>query len=286
MDKNIKKIKHSKFKNTGLLFELLIRQATSDALSENKDSKALFLIKKYFGKNTLLSKELKLYKTLVETKYNNTENAKELLKETLKIRANMNNKVLKNEKYNLVNDIKNNYDTSDFFKNKLHNYKNLASIYNLFESTNESHELLPNEILQFKKTIIENITISKNEIENVYQKFDDQEDDLKKLTYKLMVENFNKKYKTLDVNQKELLREYIYNASDVHNFKKFVINEIEKIKSKLIKSNEKIDDKVTNIKIKGIIEHIDTIKPKKFVNEKSLISLMKYYELLKEINKV
>jgi hypothetical protein len=64
----MKNLKHSKFKNTGVLFELLVRQVASDTLNNN-DSKAIPLIKKYFAKSNELAKELNLYQTLVKEKF-------------------------------------------------------------------------------------------------------------------------------------------------------------------------------------------------------------------------
>ena len=67
-------IKHSKYKNTGILFELLTRQITSDILSGRKEPKAIPILETYFNRNKELGKELVLYlsffngKKLTETK--------------------------------------------------------------------------------------------------------------------------------------------------------------------------------------------------------------------------
>ena len=74
----MKSLRHSKFKNTGVLFELLVRQVASDTLN-NIDSKAIVLIKKYFAKSTELSKEFNLYQTLIKEKYSKGEKANHLI---------------------------------------------------------------------------------------------------------------------------------------------------------------------------------------------------------------
>jgi len=63
------KLKHSKYKNTGILFELLVRKLTSETLSSDK-SVTIDIIKKYFGKNTELAKELQLYNSLLKEQSN------------------------------------------------------------------------------------------------------------------------------------------------------------------------------------------------------------------------
>jgi len=65
----MKKIKHSKFKNTGFIFELLVRQITSEIMSANK-SVAEKILKEHFNSKKELSKELKLYQYLINEKYN------------------------------------------------------------------------------------------------------------------------------------------------------------------------------------------------------------------------
>ena len=289
MKEDMKRIRHSKFKNTGLIFELLVRQTTADVLNESQDSISINLIKKYFGKNKPLSRELNLYKGLMETKFNSEDKAKDFINETIHARARINNTTLKKEKYNLIKDIKENYDIEEFFRNKLNTYKDLASIYKLFEVEMNEGDLPPKESVQCKHTLIERITgkvpevLSNKSISEDYRK---QTEDVRMLAYKMMIDKFNEKYSDLNESQKNLLREYIYNVSNTNSFRKYVDIEIDKLKKELKTIVPKIADKSTKIKVKGIIEQVDTLKRGKVVRDDQLVQLMRYYELVKEIKKI
>ena len=154
----MKNLKHSKFKNTGVLFELLVRQVASDTLNNN-DSKAIPLIKKYFAKSTTLAKELNLYQTLVKEKFSKEDKADSLIEAVLVAKSQLNQAILSRQKYNLIKEIKNNYVLEDFFKSKVNNYKTLAAIFKLFEYTIADN---PIESVNNKYTLIEHIT--RNEV--------------------------------------------------------------------------------------------------------------------------
>ena len=64
----MKNLKHSKYKNTAILFEMLVRKLTSETLTSDK-TVTVEIIKKYFGKNTVLSKELQLYNSLIKESF-------------------------------------------------------------------------------------------------------------------------------------------------------------------------------------------------------------------------
>ena len=290
------RIKHSKYKNTGILFELLIRQTTADVLNENNDSVAVKLIKKYFGKNTTLARELQLYRGLTDTKFNSEDKAKELIQETIDARKKISTVKLRKEKYELIKEIKNRYDIESFFSNKIPNYKSFASIYQLFEAaTNEKGDLAPFEIVKCRHNLIEYITgktitsppkLLTEEESSVLEEFQKQNDDLRALAYKIMLDKFNEKYNGLEAEQKALLREYIYNVSDTKHFREYVDLSADKVKTSLLKLSPKIDDKAIKIKVDEVIKHIEKVKHGKVVKESQILQLMRYYELLREIKKV
>ena len=289
---DFKNVKHSKYKNTGILFELLVRQTTVDALDSKDSSVAIDLIKKYFGKNRILWKELSLYKEVMDTKFSDNEKAKELISETITAREHLSNVKLKREKYNLIKEIKENFNIDQFFRSKIDNYKVLASIYMLFEAaTSDDSALQPSKKVECKSTLVEHITRDKKDKElvtedNVIEDYKKQNEDLRLLSYKIMLDKFNEKYQGLDSNQKNLLREYIYNVSNTNDFREYVNGEVDKIVNELAQLSPKIDDKGTRIKVEGVAENIEKIKQGKAVKEEQILQLMRYYELLKEVKKV
>ena len=285
-----KRVKHSKIKNTGILFELLSRQITQDIISDDKKSKSIDLLKKYFNENTEIGRENQLYQVLVKTNYNSTAKAQRLIEAVLKSRSKINNKKLKIEKYNLIKSISENYKTEDFFRSRIPNYKVYASVYKLFLS--ESIESLnPLDEVDSNFTIIEHITGKKipssvKDDTEVIKEFKGQDKDLRLLSYQLMVDNFNKKYKTLNTPQKNLLKEYINNISNTNSLREFVNDEVQNIKTTLESHVPNISDDITRIKLQEAVNQIENLTKGRIVKDKQVISLMRYYELIKELDNV
>jgi hypothetical protein len=284
----MKKIKHSKFKNTGFIFELLVRQITSEIMSSNK-SVAEKILKENFNSKKELSKELKLYQYLINEKYNSETKADQFISTILEARKRLDEKKLTKEKYNLIKEIKNTYNIDEFVKSPISNYKTLASIYKIFEVTISNEQYDPTDIVSAKFTIAENII--NTSIQNKDQKIKDavleqykkQDEDLRAVSYKLLVESFNNKYKNLSAEQKGLLREYINNINNTGKLNEYVSNEVSKLVESLKEVGSKVSDKVTKIKLAETIANIKKIKSVKKIKEQHLSAMMMTYELLNEL---
>lgn len=280
------KIKHSKIKNTAILFELLTRQITADVLND-KEGEAVSMLKKYFSPKSQLGKEYELYKILNTEKYSSDSKANHLIEAVVKAYKGINKKQLRNEKYNLVKEIKNSYDVNDFFNARIPNYKVYASIYKLFESVYTQD---PKEETESRFTIIENITKKSTSVKKkdkkVLENYKKQEKDLRLLTYTVLVEKFNKKYKKLTESQRDLLRKYIYNISNTNSLKEFIEKESIKIKKQLQSFLPKIDDKVTKIKLTEAINQIGNLLKGRIVEDNQVVALMRYYQLVRELKDV
>ena len=277
----MKKIKHSKFKNTAMLFELLTRQITSDIISSN-ESVAIQILKKYFNKNTELIKEYKLYKTLCDEKLKSDTKANMLIEAVLKARRGLNKNKLQNEKYELIKSIKENFDIDSFFQTKVQNYKLLASVYKVFEYNELDN---PVEITKSRITILENITSKQNNsviTEDVAIAQEPKE--VRLMAYKYLVEKFNAKYSNLTESQKVLLREYIENVSNTNNLKSLVQTEAVTIKRLFTKNMHRIKDKSLKIKLQevsGLLDEYETIKK---VEENHISALLRYYSLIDDLS--
>jgi len=284
-----KKLKHSKIKNTGILFELLTRQITADVL-DGKDSKAVTIVKKYFNENTVLGKELQLYRLLSEKHYNSENKANELLDLVIKSRRKLSSSSIRNEKYNLIKEIKESYQVQDFFSGRISNYKLLASIYNVFEGESSRQVVGPVEETDSKVTIIETITKTKHSNKksksDVNESLKKEDTDLRLLTYQLLVDKFNEKYSNLNENQKNLLKEYINNISNTNSLREFIDTEVIKVKRVLKSHLKKVDDKLTKIKLTEAINHTKDATGGSVVKDNHVVSLMRYYELVKELDNV
>ena len=283
------RVKHSKIKNTGILFELLSRQITVDIMNGDDKSKSVEMLKIFFNESTQLGKENQLYQVLLKENYNSSHKAEKLVDAVVKARQKLQNKKLRTEKYNLIKEIKENYLVEDFFRARIPNYKVYASIYKKFivETTPITN---PSEEVESTFSIIEHITRNKSKPKNtesqVLTEFKGEDKDLRLLSYQLMVDNFNGKYKKLNSMQRNLLKEYINNISNTNSLREFINGEVNKVKQILTKILPKVDDDITKIKLSEAIKQVDTVKRGKIVKDNQVVSLMRYYELIKELHNV
>ena len=277
----MKKIKHSKFKNTGMLFELLTRQITSDIISAN-ESIAIQILRRYFNKNTELIKEYRLYKTLSEETLKSETKANMLIEAVLKARRSLNRNKLNTEKYELIKAIKENFDIDSFFQTKVQNYKLIASIYKVFEY-NELEN--PVEITKSRITILENITAKQNKTqitEDIYIVNEPKE--IRLMAYKYLVERFNTKYINFNDQQKVLLREYIENVSNTNNLKSLIQTEAITIKRLFTKNMHRVQDKSLKIKLQEVVGLLDEYQTIKKVEENHISALLRYYSLIDDLS--
>lgn len=278
-------IKHSKYKNTGILFELLVRQVTADTLNDNT-SAALSIIKKYFVKSEL-SKEYKLYETLSKNTSLTESKANVMVQSLLETSKKLNRSTLRREKYSLINEIRSNYNLEEFFKTKLPHYKTFAAFYMLSEIQNSDALVDTNLIVNNKMTILEHL--SSNEIKeekveaDILQEFQSFDKDTRMLTYRILMENFNGKYTDLYDSQKEVLRQYINSVDSTPVLKEFYNTEVGKIKNQLTELNSTVTDKAVQIKINEVINLIEELDKKSNVTSDNIVNILQYLELVEEL---
>jgi hypothetical protein len=286
----MKKIKHSKIKNTGVLFELLVRQITLEVLNGDKTENAKKIVKEFFASGTELNKELRLYDLLLKEKYNSESKAEMFVETVSQAHSKLNVAKLSKEKYNLIKEINAKFELEQFLSSPITNYKVIASIYKVFESRKtENYDI--KDIFNSKVTLIENIisrpTVNKiiptTDSTKLIETYKQQDKDLRLLTYKILVETFNKKYTNLNDKQKSLLKEYINNMSNTSKFKDYLAVELPQIVSELKVIKSKIGDKVTTIKLSETISVLEKMKIGKTVTDNHVSSIMLSYELIKEL---
>ena len=286
----MKKIKHSKVKNTGVLFELLVRQITLEVLNGDKTENAKRIVKEFFAPGKELNKELRLYELLIKEKYSSETRAEKFVDTVCEAYAKLDPTKLNKEKYNLIKQIKESFDSEQFLSSPITNYKVLASIYKVFESQ-KTPDLDIKDVFNSKVTLIENITskpvskiVRKNdEAQQLVEMYKKQDKDIRLLTYKILVETFNKKYTNLDSKQKEVLREYINNITNTSKFKDYFTEELKSTISELNSVNKKITDKVTIIKLNETVSVLKGQKLGRSVSDNQVSILLLSQELLKEL---
>ena len=283
------RVKHSKIKNTGILFELISRQITVDVMNGDDKSKSVEMLKKFFNESTELGKENQLYQVLLKENYNSSRKAEKLVDAVIKAREKLQNKKLRTEKYNLIKEIKRNYVVEDFFRARIPNYKVYASIYKTFLA--ETTPVFdPVDEVDSNFSIIEHITRNKvkprNTDSQIISEFKEEDKDLRLLSYQLMVDNFNGKYKSLNSMQRNLLKEYVNNISNTNSLREFINSEVKKVKQILNKILPRVTDDITKIKLTEAIKQAGNLQKGKIVKDKQVVSLMRYYELIKELHNV
>jgi len=280
------KIKHSKFRNTGLIYELLVKQVAADTLN-NKDSAAIPILKKFFSKKSALTKELNLYEVISRNTSISQSKAEAVLSTITEVSRRLNYKSLKKQKYDLISEIKEHYNVDEFFAMPIRDYKSYAALYCLLEAQNNFDLVDPQYLIDNKTTILEHLTSQKQNKAKVkdtiieeYSKFDK---DLKLLTFKILLEKFNDKYKNLLPEQKYILKEFITSVDSNKRLAKLVNLQVENVRNLLDQLVLEVKDDVVKIKLHEVIKNIKPLKNTQKVTDVHLINLMQYYELIKEL---
>jgi hypothetical protein len=279
------KVKHSKYKNTGILFELLVRQVASDTVS-GKDSSAINIIRKHFSKSEL-AKEHKLYQALVSSKALTEGKAESLINATLEISSRLNRSALRKEKYNIIKDIRESYDLEEFFKSKINNYSQYAAAYNLIETHNSLEFIEPSQVIENKVTLLEHITrkeINKDEVKDrVMEEYLSMDKGTRILVYKTLLERFNSKYNNMSNTQKSVLKEYINNISNTVKLREFVNNHFAAIRAELNRLNQTVTDKTVQIKINEVVNILKPLDKNQNVKDDNIIALLQFHQLISEL---
>jgi hypothetical protein len=279
------KVKHSKYKNTGILFELLVRQVASDTVS-GKDSSAINIIRKYFSKSEL-AKEHKLYQALVNSKALTEGKAESLINATLEISSRLNRSALRKEKYNIIKNIRESYDLEEFFKSKINNYSQYAAAYNLIEAHNSLEFIEPSQVIENKVTLLEHIIrkeVNKEEVKDrVMEEYLSMDKGTRILVYKTLLERFNNKYNNMSNTQKSVLKEYINNISNTVKLREFVNNHFAAIRAELNRLNQTVTDKTVQIKINEVVNILKPLDKNQNVKDDNIIALLQFHQLIAEL---
>ena len=279
-------IKHSKYRNTGILFELLVRQTTSDLIN-NQDSKAVKILKKYFT-NTELGKEYSLYGTFSSSPKLNEAKSEILISTIIEQYKKLDHDKINKLKYNLIKEIKANYDLDNFFKAKNENYKPFASIYTIFESQNsesvDTKQLILNKINLLEHLSGKSLDDTKAP-KSLIQEFMKEDKEIRLLAYKILVEKFNNKYKNMSEKQKEVLKEYITNISDTKNLRVYLNRQLKDIKLELVSLKESTQDQVVKIKLEEVLKFVTPIKENQTIKDEIITGILQYLDLIDELKR-
>ena len=280
------KIKHSKYRNTGLIFELLVKQIAADTL-DNKDSEAIKILQKFYSNKSSLAKEYKLYEFVLKNSKLPQSKAEAVLSTITEVSRKLDQETLKNQKYNLISEIKKHYDIEGFFGMEVRDYKPLAALYCLLEAQNNSELVDPKVLVDNKFTILEHLTSNPQEKEAVkdslIEDFSKYDKDLKMLTFKILLEKFNNKYKELLPAQKNILREFITSVNSNRRLHTLVNKELKNILSEINNLIKNVKDEVVKIKLQEVTKGIVPLKKTEKVNDTHLVNLMQYYDLVNEL---
>jgi hypothetical protein len=281
----MKKLKHSKYKNTGILFEMLVRKLTSETLSSNK-SVTIDIIKKYFGRNTELSKELQLYNALIKEQFKSEAQGLDYIRTVKSAYDKLNQSLLKRQRYNLVKEISDKFVFANMSKMHINNYKVLASINMIFEHDETDN---PKQLLECKNVILDHGIITERvqpQKDSVLESYESQPKEMRLLAYKLLVDKFNQKYSGLNESQKQLLNKYITHVNDTEALREYVQQIIPVIKQDLAAQSKIISDPATKIKVAKLSEMLCNVETMKTIKESHILSLLRYFDLVRELKEI
>lgn len=280
------RIKHSKYKNTGLIFELLVKQIAADTL-DKKDSKAVSILKKFYTGKSALVREFKLYEFILKNKAISQSKAESIVSTIIEVSRSINADAIKKQKYNLIKEIKDHYNLEEFFSISVKDYKPLAALYCLMEAHKVSDVIDPNFLVDNKTTLLEHLTkatqnkkVVRDTLIEEYSKYDK---DLKLLTFKILLEKFNSKYGDLLPEQKNILKEFITSVDSSTKLRNVVNEELKKLKQVIVNLKDSVKDEIVAIKLQEIIKTIKPVAKTKRVTDDHLVNIMQYYELVQEL---
>lgn len=259
------------------MFEALTRASMHEAMNTGQPQRAIRIIKKHF-RDELLS-ELMLYRTLSGT---TEHDPKSLLELSVQAKKTIDDAKLTKQRYELVRSIKKYYDIDTLLESKVTDYKLQASIFKLFEYTPTDN---PEEYLTCRQVVTESLSnktqSTSDDVERVWA---EQDPDIRKLGFRILVEKFNEKYKGLPERSKRLLSKYIYEDSSTPAFKEYVVSEVGYIGGRLTELNQKVNDPVVKVKIDEAINLLHSVVASKKITDEHLSGIIKYYELLEVLN--
>lgn len=280
------KVKHNKFRNTGLIYELLVKQVAADTLS-SKDSPAISILKKFYTGNTVLVKEFKLYDFILKNRGVSREKAETILSTITELSRKFNQSSLKKIKYNLIKEIKEHYSVDEFFSIKVRDYKPLAGLYCLMEAQNNSELVDPEIFVNNRLTLLEHLTSRVHNTDYVkdslIEEYSKYPKDLKLITYRILLEKFNQKYDDLLPEQKNILREFINSMSSTTKLRNIVNSELETIKVKILENLDKVDE-IHKIKLNEIAKNMTPIPNSEKIGDDALVNIMLYHDLAHELS--
>lgn len=278
--------KHNKVKNTGILFELLVRKIAADVLDGKSDSFAIRVVREHFHPKSELGKELQLYRAFFNAPKLSENKAFNMLDLIVQRRKNLNEKLLSTQKFLLIKDIKENCDLKQFMTGRIPSYKVHASVYKLFEGSEDVMEI--HDIVKSRFLVVEHLKgeLKEEQIikENSYvESVRNQDEEIRYLSYKFLLERFNEKYSNFNNKQKQLLREYINKGTDVTVFKTYVITEATELVKLIGRYSSKVKNEVTQIKIKEVVTQLQLIQNKQIIKENHITALLIAYQLQQEM---
>ena len=270
------RLKHNKKRNTAFVYEALVRELTESVVknNKNKQNKIVSIIKDHFTGQSVLKRELDLYRSIYETRDIEKTTAEKIVLQVKEEHDSLDKRRLFQEQSALINKI-NKTLSSKVYNNFVPNYKTIASVYSIFQ------EALPvKDRVLLEENIIDQMSAS------VETKQEDQQP-IDSLVYGSFAAGFNEEYSSkLNESQKQLLNNYI--SSFVDNgleLKVYLNEEVGSLKDRLlrIKNSEQFSQDISlKEKIEQVYNVLDKTKERE-IDTQTLEIVLNTQQLLEEI---
>ena len=266
--------RHNKKRNTAFLYEILVRELTKNIVRKDNKRKgvALSILKEHFKKGEVLQKELQLYKDTLSTEGLDPHTAEKYIYETRAAHQRLNKEEIFKEQSLVVSKI-NKFLSKSVFSNFVPNYKDLATLSQLFDDD----VTVKDRVLLEKKIIEDVISVSEKK---------EEMKPITSLAYKTFIKKFNSQYGNLLEEQRQLLNHYIISfANDNVDLKVYLNEEIGRLKEIVDSSLELDEIKKDERMVESTNKVLNEIEgfAKTPISEGMIKQLLKIQNLAKEI---
>lgn len=245
--------KHNKKRNSGLVFEFLVRQMSSDMLDGNaaRYAKAVDITRRYFSEGMILSKEKQLHDVLRNTRGVTESRARRVLAEVMRHSRALDSKTLEIKKNNLIKECNYAFGQDFFVRHRVPEYRLLGSVQIILDACRSKHTLTENVAnLELEEAVVRYMTTSAPAPITESKK-----EEIDSFVCALASKRFREKYgNSLSKRQNSLLEAFVYSSmnGDESSLFEYMNNEKASIlktirESKVIK--EIVEDDVMRSKL-------------------------------------
>lgn len=278
---------HNKKRNTGLLYEFLVRTISQALVDDDKkkSAKALKIVKAHFKPGTELYKEFRLINSIMKTTVSSDAVASSILGEAKTAARSHDTSTLDREKSLLIRSINHQLNDDNFYDQHIKEYRTFATVQNLINDWRSTSPDL-SRMAEYEDQVVKWLVSPKQESNE--QVVTESTAGSNRLLMKIMMKKLGEKYDgTLTTEQKSLIKAYAFSAANDDD-NKTVLLKLKEIRENLLNSIEKyVDDNKNNEKY--LSDKLNEVKSQLLnevsaVDDTAVAEYMLYIKLIDELS--